>query len=191
MKKLTVIILSLVLLIACSKQQDSLASKEEIAGQAAQQEKVTRVFKGEFRSSIDPDPSNTPLTCSGDIPGFAIPTHFLLNGSTTHLGELIAQQSGFQHTSCNLSISAMQLTTNISGQLTASNGDRIFYTGIDVINVSNLLTGQGTTGGIEGTWTITGGTGRFEEASGSFTINGTVDFVTTTLSFHAEGTVNY
>ena len=84
-----------------------------------------------------------------------------------------------------------QLTASIRGQLVASNGDRVFYTGADIIDVTNLLTQQGTTGRITGTWTITGGTGRFEGASGSFTIDGVVDFITTTLDFKAEGTITY
>ncbi len=192
MKKLSIIILSVLLFVACNKESGSLTlHEEEAVSKSGQKSQVTRVFKGEFQASIDPDPSNSPIVCAGDIPGFAIPVRFLLNGNATHVGELIEQQSGFQHASCNLSVSTMQLTTTIGGQLVASNGDRIFYTGHDVIDVSGLLTGQGTTGTIQGVWTITGGTGRFEEASGSFTINGHVDFVTTTLSFKAEGTITY
>lgn len=192
MKKLSIVIVSVVLFVACNKQSDSLKlHEEEAVSQSGQKKQVTRVFKGEFQSSIDPDPSNGPITCSGDIPGFAIPVQFLMSGNATHLGELVGQESGFHHSSCNLSVPAMQLSTSISGQLVASNGDRIFYNGTDLIDISNLLTQQGTTGSLGGTWSITGGTGRFEGASGSFTINGTVDFVTTTLVFKAEGNITY
>ena len=85
----------------------------------------------------------------------------------------------------------MLLTTNVSVELAAANGDIIYCSGNDVIDVSKLLTQTGTTGTISGTWTITGGTGRFNGASGSFTINGLVDFVTNTFNCECIGTVNY
>ena len=192
MKKFIVIILSGALLMACSKESNNLTiANEEIASQPGGNSQITKLFKGAFQSSVNPDLSIPPTPCSGDIPGFAIPERYLLNGHATHLGELQGQQSGFQHVSCNLTVSSFQLTAIISGQLSASNGDLIYYTGNDVIDVSNLLTQQGTTGAIEGVWTITGGTGRFAGASGSFTINGAVNFATMTLGFTAEGTITY
>jgi hypothetical protein len=71
------------------------------------------------------------------------------------------------------------------------NGDLVYYTGSDEINVFNLLTGAGTTGTITGVWTITGGAGRFEGATGSFAIDGFVDFTDLTLYFSGDGTINY
>lgn len=193
MKKLSFIVLSLMLIIACSKESELTPTvREEIAaGAGGNSEPVTRVFKANFVTSIDQDPSNLPLGCSGDVPNFGIPGRLLLHGNATHLGEVMWQQSTLQHVSCNLSIADMELTTSVSGQITASNGDRIFYTGTDVIDVLNLITQQGTQGTIEGTWTITGGTGRFEGASGSFTINGPVDFLTLSVTIVAEGTITY
>jgi hypothetical protein len=191
MKKLTIIILSAVLFNACSKDSDqSATSREEILSQSAQASPVTREFRGQFQSSIDPDPSIPPTPCSGDLPGFANPGHFL-HGNATHLGEVIWQQSRLQDVSCNLSFATMQLTTTISGQFAASNGDLVYYTGNDVFDVTNLLTQAGTTGTLQGVWTITGGTGRFAGATGSFTINGEVDFITRTFSFQATGTITY
>jgi len=192
MKKLTIIILSAVLFNACSKDSDqSSTSREEVLNQSAQASPVTREFRGQFQSSIDPDPSIPPTPCSGDLPGLANPGHFL-HGNAIHLGEVIWQQSRLQDVSCNLSFATGQLTTSISGQFAASNGDLIYYTGNDVLDVTNLLTGNtGQPGTIQGTWTITGGTGRFAGATGSLTISGPVDFTTMTFSFEAVGTITY
>lgn len=188
MKKLSVIILSTVVFLACSKNSDQVAKADnEIVSQSAQ---VTRSISGQFQATVNPDPSIPPMPCTGDLPGLAAPAYFL-HGSSTHLGEVIWQQSTLQHTSCNLSFATRQLTTSVSGQFAASNGDLLYYTGNDVIDVTNLLLGNGQPGTIQGTWTITGGTGRFEGVSGSITISGSVDFATLTFSFNGNGTITY
>jgi hypothetical protein len=193
MKKLT-IILSLLFFVAC-KKDSGIAQTDAIpqgssTNQAFAKTPVTRPFAATLYSSIDPDPSIPPTACTGDLPGLANPGHFM-HGQVTHLGELNWQQSRLQDTSCNLSFATMQLTTSISGQFAAANGDLIYYTGNDVFDVTNLIFQSGTTGTMQVTWTITGGTGRFEGASGSFTINGTVSFITFTFSFEAVGTITY
>ena len=107
------------------------------------------------------------------------------------MGEVITLQSRGQDLTCDLSFTTMLLTTSVSGQIAANNGDLIYYTGNDVIDASNFLTGNGYAGTITGTWTITGGTGRFAGATGSFDLNGPADFSTGTFSFEALGTINY
>lgn len=193
MKKLT-IILSLLSFVACKKEpgiaKTDAVSQEQSTNQASAENPVTRPFSASLYSSIDPDPSIPPTPCTGDLPGLANPGHFM-HGQVTHLGELNWQQSRLQDVSCNLSFATMQLTTNIRGQFAAANGDLIYYTGNDVFGVANLLLQTGTTGPLQGVWTITGGTGRFEGATGSFTLNGTVSFVTFTFSFDAVGTITY
>jgi len=187
MKKTILIILSITFFFACTKQSSDLNSEQQSNTNAVQ---VTRVFKASFFTSIDPDPSNGPLPCSGDIPNFAIPMKLLVHGSATHLGELHWEQSTLVHSSCSTSFPIHVLNIIVSGQLTAANGDKIFYTANDNIDLAGLLSG-GHTGTITGTWTITGGTGRFEDASGTFTINGPVDFATLAVSFDAVGTITY
>ncbi len=186
MKKLSLIVLTLMVLGSC-QQADELVSPTG-GENIVQRSQNPRPFKAILQSSVNP---GNPLTaCSGDIPGFAIPAHFLA-GQATHFGALNVNLSTLHHDDCDLSFATMTLTTGVSGQLAASNGDLVYYTGEDVIDVSNLLAGTGTTGSIEGTWTITGGTRRFEGASGSFTISGLVDFVSGTFSAEANGTITY
>ena len=193
MKKLT-IILSLALFAACKKDsgitQADAVSQVKSTNQEFARTPVTRPFAASLYSSIDPDPSIPPTPCTGDLPGLANPGHFM-HGQVTHLGELNWQQSRLQDISCNLSFATMQLTTHISGQFAAANGDLIYYTGNDVFDVTNLILQTGTTGTMQGEWTITGGTGRFAGATGSFTLNGTVSFITFTFSFEAVGTITY
>jgi hypothetical protein len=186
MKNLSLIALFLMSLASC-QQVDEFASPTG-AERIVQRSQNLRPFKATLQSLVNP---GNPLTeCSGDIPGFAIPDHFLA-GQATHLGNLNAALSTLHHDDCNLSFATLSLTASVSGRLAAANGDLIYYTGDDVIDASALLTGTGTTGPITGTWTITGGTGRFNGASGSFTINGIVDFIAGTFSAQANGTITY
>ncbi len=195
MKNLSILIAAVLLLGSCRKDVDDLKiSGSEQSGSAMIKENqnslVTRPFKASLFSTVDTNPAIPPTACSGDLPGFANPGYFL-HGNATHLGTLIASSSRGQDVTCNLSFTTMLLTTTVSGQLAASNGDLIYYTGSDIIDASGFLTQTSTTGTITGTWTITGGTGRFNGASGSFTINGPVDFITGTFSFEAAGTITY
>jgi hypothetical protein len=191
MKKLTLMILSLGLFASCSKEaNDSVAPAATEQNQTMANGRTSKIFKASFYSEVDVNPAIPPTQCSGDLPTLANPGYFL-HGTSTHLGEIISTQSRGQDVSCNLSFATMLLTTSVSGQLAASNGDLIYYTGNDVIDASHYLTGTGTDGTITGTWTITGGTGKFAGASGSFNLNGPADFATGTFKFEAEGTINY
>ncbi|MBK5285589.1 MAG: hypothetical protein JJE25_09300 [Bacteroidia bacterium] len=190
MKKLSIIISAVVLLASCSKESDDLATPSStISGNGFEKSAAARTFLATFNASVNANSPNPPTACSGDAP-FVAPD-FLLNGAADHMGKINAQTSTLHHDACNLNLTDMELTTSVSGQIVAANGHKIFYTGNDVVDVTNFVTAAGTTGSITGTWTITGGTGRFEGATGSFTINGTVDFVTNTFSCQAVGTITY
>lgn len=77
------------------------------------------------------------------------------------------------------------LTATASATLTAANRDMIFGEG----------SGQGTPTGMPGivsiveTYTITGGTGRFEGATGNFTVERLIDRATLTSSGSIRGTI--
>lgn len=193
MKKITTITLSIIMLASCRKDTTDISTgttmQAELSSTAGKQ-RTTYPFKVNFYTSVDTDPSIPPTPCTGDLPGLANAGYFL-HGNSTILGLIESAQSRGQDVSCNLSFATFLLTTSVSGQIAAANGDLIFYTGNDQIDVFNLLTGAGTTGTIAGLWTITGGTGKYSGASGSFPINGPVNFATGTFSFTGEGTITY
>jgi hypothetical protein len=187
MKTLPIIISAFVLFTACSKEPDDVATPAPANnGTLKSLAPQTRPFSATFYAAANGNAAPTP--CTGDVP-FAAPD-FLLSGDASHMGA-IRTQSNLHHDGCDLSISTMLLTTNVTVNLVAANGDIISCTGADVVNVAALLTQTGTTGSITGTWTVTGGTGRFAGATGSLTINGIVDFATNSFSCVCTGTVSY
>jgi hypothetical protein len=187
MKKIKIFIVAIMLLTACNKESnDSMVptSSNEPTVKAT----GARSFYATINATVDVNSPNPPTACSGDAP-FVAPD-FLLSGEADHMGNI---RGTLHHDACNLSLAGipMVLTTDVSGQIVAANGDLITYTGDDVVDVTNFVTGSGNTGPITGTWTITGGTGRFEGATGSFTISGTVNFQTNTFTAQCQGTITY
>ena len=195
MKIFKLLSLAIVLLSACQKETNDIgpvatAPMDINSHREAGKIKVTRPFKVAMYISVDTNSSIPPTACSGDLPGFANAGYFL-HGHATCIGFLNADQSRGQDVTCDLSFTTALLTTSVAGHIAAADGDLIYYTGNDEINVFNLLTGAGPTGTITGLWTITGGTGKFEGATGSFPIAGPVDFATKTFSFTGEGAISY
>jgi len=190
MKKLTFLLAALAIVMACNKESDELASAK-VGNNESIVDRSTKVFKATMQSSLNLNPPVTLTLCAGDIPEFAIPDHFLA-GQATHLGKLDGTLSTLHHDACHTSVSTATLSASVSGQLTGSNGDQIFYSGEDVIDISGLLpTPSSPSGAINGSWTITGGTGKFIGASGSITISGIVDYASGTFNAEANGTISY
>jgi hypothetical protein len=185
MKNLSLIALLLMVFASC-QPADELVSPTA-ATQIAPRSQHERPFHADLAGTLNLN--STPTGCTGDLP-LALLDYFI-SGHARHLGLLDTELSFLHHEDCNLSFATMLLTTSVSGQLAAANGDLVYYTGDDVIDVFNLLTASGPTGPITGTWTITGGTGRFEDATGNVTISGTVDFTTLGFTAEADGTIIY
>ncbi len=195
MKKIQMIAIAVLFLTACNKDMNevmpSSTGQTDVASDSNLKKcKHTRPFSINFYTTVDTNSAIPPTPCSGDLPGFANAGYFL-HGTASHMGLINVAGSRGQDVSCNLSFTTALLTTSVAGEITSACGDKIFYTGNDEINVFNLLTNSGTTGTITGLWTITGGTGKFAGATGSFPINGPVDFTTSTFSITGTGTITY
>lgn len=104
------------------------------------------------------------------------------SGQATHLGRFANEGSGM------FSLATGEISG--TGTLTASNGERLFWKG----------TTATTTQGRVRTITFTGGTGRFEDASGGFIdvstsqdviVNTATKTMTVTTSYTATGTIRY
>ncbi len=197
MKKITIIALSTLIMAACQKEinekhPDIRLKNDLVAKKEKEKERVTRPMKINFYSSVNEASPN--LTCT--LPGvpFAIANSgYFLHGNATHLGKIDAEKSIGQDGFCNLN-AAFILTTKTSGRIVAANGDAITYSGDDSIDLNNVIRNAGSTATITGLWKITGGTGKFKGASGSFSINGFVDVTTTggpTFTITGEGTITY
>ena len=184
------IAVAIMFVTACTKENEEVnpSSSAQSQNQATAKLSAQRPLSVNLSSAADA--ASTPTACSGDIPGFAVGDLFL-GGTSTHFGLLNGTQSRLHHDNCNLSFATAQLTTGVSGQLVAADGDLVYFTGNDIINVYGLLMQTGTTGSIDGVWLINGGTGRFSGATGSLTISGVVDFTTSTFRATGTGTITY
>jgi len=193
MRKITIIALVIMLLTACKKDISSGTRITEEVASKVEKTKITRSIKVDFFSSADP--LSPLLSCT--LPGvpFAIANSgYFLHGSVTHLGLINSETSTGLDGSCNLSGSTFILSTTTAGQIVAADGDMITYTGNDEIDLNNIIFHGGTTATITGLWTITGGTGRFAGATGSFPINGIVDVTAAggpAFSITGEGTITF
>ena len=120
-----------------------------LAVPAAAQKQVP--FKGSFQGQETDTPEGGPP-----------PTTVIADGSTTGIGTHVGQFSF----SYQLTVTLANRTATGSGQLIAANGDSIFTT----ITGSSVPTATPGVLSIMETDTITGGTGRFTGAQGSFIV---------------------
>jgi len=196
MKKIAIFTMVIVCLAACKKdsiEKHSNTTQDGLTSNKDENSNTPRPISLTLTSSADP--ASPALTCS--LPGvpFGIANSgYFLHGYASHLGMINPELSMGIDGSCNLSGSSFILSTATSGQIVAANGDKITYTGADAIDLNNIIFHGGTTGAITGIWTITGGTGRFADATGSFSITGLVNVASVggpTFSVTGDGTINY
>lgn len=154
-------------LVAAACASDSPTSPSSLASENAATEArggSDLPFRGTFEASE---------TASG--PGGA-QHHLEGTGNATHLGR-------FTITS-DFTVNATTVTAAGTAIWTAANGDQIFTdaTGQGVVSFPTLTTDE--------THTITGGTGRFEGASGTLAVERSINLPTLTSSATITGTIS-
>src|SRR6185436_10872647 len=103
MKKLSIIMSALVLLVSCSKESDDMATPSSLTQVFEKSLAKPRPFNAIFNGTADPN--SPPTSCSGDVP-FAAP-NFFMSGDASHLGGINPQLSIFHHVSCDVSSATM------------------------------------------------------------------------------------
>ncbi len=101
------------------------------------------------------------LNSDGSPPSAFVPANWRLEGNLTHMGLIDADASSAVFSNCIVNIVAgIPLTVASDGSIrvVGANGDALFLTGVQTLEVATLRA--------TGEWTVTGGTGRFEGASG-------------------------
>lgn len=141
--------------------------------------------------------TNRPYTDSGS----AILTINLATLQVALAGTRNATHLGLStSTASNVAIDLSGLGSGVIGvnyddTITAANGDNVYTTATVTIDISNLLAGSTDPLPFSVVENITGGTGRFDGASGSFTSTGTATLSLATgtgvLSFQSAGTISY
>lgn len=131
----------------------------------------------------------TPVIgAKGDI---LVPELFListasLGGHGTHLGNFIVEQSSMTGVSAHLDFGALSqgkivLIADYYGTITAANGDHFDFEASIEIDATDRTQG----GIITGTYSVSGGSGRFENAGGSGVLNGRIP------CWNIEGTLEF
>jgi hypothetical protein len=117
-----------------------------------------------------------------DIPqGGPPPTTLSVDGSVTGIASHVGE---FSYT-YQLTVTLADGTAKGSAQLVAANGDTIYTT----VSGSSELTGTPDINSITEINTITGGTGRFARARGSFTVERLINLSTGDTSGSFHGTI--
>jgi hypothetical protein len=93
-------------------------------------------------------------------------------------------RSGVSRITATLTATGPVITSSTT--YTAANGDQLFttFSGTGTLPVNGIVSYSGTE-------TVTGGTGRFAGATGSFLRAGTVTIATSTGQFETSGTLSY
>jgi hypothetical protein len=133
-------------------------------------------FKGDFAFSPTDQP---PVDCVG---GFSALDNSGA-GNTSHMGKsvLVTVVTGCQFVSPFLVVQATGTVTGANGDATFSTGNQVFD--LTAISPDNVLP-------FTFTGDITGGTGRFEGASGSFSGTGLTDLNTSSGTLSFQGTMS-
>jgi hypothetical protein len=140
------------------------------------------IAAGAFASSASAQPG-VPFagTYSGTLSRSGTTTIIAATGQATHLGEsseAITTTVTFSGAPCG--------TIAGTGTARAADGDELFF------STSGTICPEGAGfSSVSITRTITGGTGRFADASGVLAVRGTANVVAGTLSYTVDGSISY
>jgi hypothetical protein len=191
MKKLLFISLAVLLFAGCQKESISENKAQFDAVSESNQANNTKARPLSGNLTNAPNPDAAPILCSGVIP---VSGQNFIYGNVSHLGQLKPGSLGTA-LNCDITNFPSALDPSLRGTVTynevwvAANGDKVF-------NFSTIyIVGNVADGGATGTWTgsgtITGGTGRFEGASGSWDfVNGRY-FADGTSAWSISGSITY
>jgi hypothetical protein len=186
MKKLMFVMLaSLLIMFGCSKddpvmeENDNSVSSENLKCKPLE---LTLPLKVWF-SSI-PDFSTPPVQClPAEFGNVVVGGGGWIKGFATYIGKVNVDNSPWSTTGCNFGPNPGQVTQYIQGKITGANGHYFLYSGHSTATFADAsLTGE---------MTINGGTGRFANATGTVTINGTVNFETGAATWTGRGTITF
>lgn len=181
MKKLLGIALSVLIFAACQKEEIPVdkAQFDDIVQNNKAPEKKARPLSGDLNNA--PVPGIPPVDCGF---GLTLSGKNFLYGTVSHLGRLKSGSFGIAQT-CTVFTDGKATYKEI---WIAANGDQVFIDSY-IIPVADPLIPN------EGTWTgegvITGGTGRFEGASGKWTFYNTRYFADGTSRWSVSGEIIY
>ena len=134
-------------------------------------------FKGKL---ISAPTSPALIPCNDPVTGavFPLPINNSVSGNATHLGKLDAMTSTVTVVSCSFDAIAMELTANLDFVFMNKKGDGVTFSGQSVITAA---------GPSSGNYTITGGFGKFDGATGWLMTSGVADLTTGTTDFSVDG----
>jgi hypothetical protein len=146
-----------------------------------------RPIKGECTTTISFLEPGTEGQCAAFLPVLAS-AFIRIDGECTvsHLGR--TNVTAIQQLLFEFDQNGVPIVTSLRNcsTLTAANGDTLAHTTTGVVAPAGPEDVSFT-----GPMTFTGGTGRFADASGSATFNGTASLATNTGAFSFEGTIAY
>ena len=191
MKKLLFIPLSILFFVGCQKEENfETKTQDDLLSQASKApNKKARPISGNLNNA--PNPDAPPIICSGAFP---ISGQNFIYGNVSHLGLLKSGTVG-NALICDITNFPSALDPSLRGTITfneiwvAANGDKLFS------NSTIYIVGDPATQNATLTWTgsniITGGTGRFEGATGSWEqLNGKF-FADGTATWSIKGEITY
>ena len=186
MKKLLFISFAVLLFASCQKESitEDKAQFDAVSESSKAINPKTRPLSGDLTNA--PVPGANPISCS-DI--FPISGQNFLYGNVSHLGKL---QSGSVGNAlvCNITgFDPLTATITYNEVLVAANGDKVFSNSI--VNIVGDVETGGATGIFTGSVIITGGTGRFNGASGAYDFVNGKFFADGTSAWSISGSITY